>query len=43
VLVAAVDLKYITEEEFKNLYEQTKKIKKLINDFTAYLKGNRTK
>lgn len=40
-LYAALDLTYITEEEFKKLYEQAKKIKKLINGFTAYLKRKR--
>ena len=42
-LYAALDLTYIKEEEFKNLYEQTKKVKKLINGFIAYLKGRRIK
>jgi four helix bundle protein len=37
-LYAALDLAYIKEEEFKKLYEQTNKVKKLINGFTAYLK-----
>jgi hypothetical protein len=37
-LYAALDLAYIKEEEFKNLCEQTKKVKKLINGFIAYLK-----
>ena len=37
-LYAALDLAYIKEEEFKNLHEQTKKVKKLINGFIAYLK-----
>jgi four helix bundle protein len=40
-LYAALDLAYITEEEFKNLYEQTRKVRKLINGFIAYLKGKR--
>jgi four helix bundle protein len=40
-LYAAMDLAYITEEEFKNLYEQTRKVRKLINGFIAYLKGKR--
>lgn len=40
-LYAALDLAYITEEEFKNLYIQTRKGKKLINGFIAYLKGER--
>ena len=40
-LYVALDLAYITEEEFKNLYEQTNKIKKLINGFIAYLKRKR--
>jgi len=37
-LYAALDLAYVDDEEFKNLYEQTKKVKKLINGFIAYLK-----
>ena len=40
-LYAALDLAYIAEEEFKNLYEQTRKVKRLINGFIAYLKGKR--
>lgn len=40
-LYAALDLRYITEEEFKKLYEQAKKVKKLINGFIAYLKRKR--
>jgi len=42
-LYVALDLAYINEEEFKNLYEQAKKVKKLINGFIAYLKGKKTK
>jgi four helix bundle protein len=42
-LYVALDLAYISEEGFKNLYEQTKKVKKLIHGFIAYLKGKRGK
>ena len=42
-LYAALDLAYIREEEFKNLHEQAKMVKKLINGFIAYLKGRRIK
>ena len=42
-LYAALDLAYIKEEEFKTLYDQTTKVKKLINGFIAYLKGKRPK
>ncbi|MFQ6077528.1 MAG: four helix bundle protein [Thermodesulfobacteriota bacterium] len=37
-LYAALDLVYVKEEEFMNLYQQTRKVKKLINGFIAYLK-----
>jgi four helix bundle protein len=37
-LYAALDLAYIKEEEFRNLFGQAKKVKKLINGFIAYLK-----
>jgi four helix bundle protein len=37
-LYAALDLAYIKEEEFRNLFGQTNKVKKLINGFIAYLK-----
>lgn len=40
-LYAALDLAYIRKEEFRNLYEQAKKVKKLINGFIAYLKGKK--
>jgi len=40
-LYAALDLRYITDEEFKKLYERTKKIKTLINDSIAFLKRKR--
>ena len=42
-LYAALDLAYIREEKFKTLYDQTTKVKKLINGFIAYLKGKRPK
>jgi len=42
-LYAALDLAYISEEEFEDLYEQAKRVKKLINGFIAYLKGKRPK
>jgi len=40
-LYAALDLAYIKEDQFKILYDQTTKVKKLINGFIAYLKGKR--
>jgi four helix bundle protein len=42
-LYAALDLAYIKEDQFKILYDQTTKVKKLINGFIAYLKGKRPK
>jgi four helix bundle protein len=42
-LYAALDLAYIKEKQFKILYDQTTKVKKLINGFIAYLKGKRPK
>ena len=42
-LYAALDSAYIKEEEFKTLYGQTTKVKKLIKGFIAYLKGKKTK
>jgi four helix bundle protein len=42
-LYAALDLGYVKGEEFDTLYEQAQTVKKLINDFTAYLKGKRIK
>lgn len=42
-LYAALDLAYIKEEQFKILYDQTTKVKKLINGFIAYLRGKRPK
>ena len=32
-LYAAPDLRYTTDEEFKNLYEQTNKVKKAVEIF----------
>lgn len=40
-LYVALDQKYITEENFKETYNQAKKTKSLINGFIAYLKGKR--
>jgi four helix bundle protein len=42
-LYAALDLAYINDEDFNNLYEQAKKVKRLINGFIAYLKGRKAK
>lgn len=39
-LYVALDQKYISEEDFKNAYNQAKKTKSLINGFIAYLKKN---
>lgn len=38
-LYVAVDQKYISDEEFVAVYNQTRKTKSLINGFIAYLKG----
>jgi four helix bundle protein len=38
----ALDQKYITQENFDNLYLQTEEISKMINNFTKYLYNNTT-
>ena len=40
-LYVALDQRYISEQDFRMLYEQAKKTKSLINGFIAYLKGKR--
>jgi len=40
-LYVAVDQKYITEEDFYQIYNQAKKTKSLINGFISYLKGKK--
>ena len=40
-LYAAVDQKYISDEDFTETYNQVKKTKSLINGFIAYLKGKK--
>jgi four helix bundle protein len=40
-LYVALDQKYISEQEFKETYNQAKKTKSLINGFIAYLKGRK--
>ncbi len=40
-LYVAFDQKYISEEDFKEAYDQAKKTKSLINGFIAYLKGRK--
>lgn len=40
-LYAALDQKYISDEDFTETYNQVKKTKSLINGFIAYLKGKK--
>jgi four helix bundle protein len=40
-LYVALDLEYVTKEEFASIYAQAKKTKSLINGFISYLKGNK--
>jgi four helix bundle protein len=40
-LYVALDQNYLSEEEFKNTYDQAKKTKSLVNGFISYLKGKK--
>ena len=40
-LYVALDQEYISKLDFKAIYDQTQKVKSLINGFIAYLKGQR--
>jgi four helix bundle protein len=40
-LYVALDQMYISEEMFRETYEQVRKTKSLINGFIAYLKGKK--
>lgn len=39
-LYVALDQDYVNNEDFKKLYDQTEKVKKLINGFIRYLEKN---
>jgi len=40
-LCIALDLRYISKEEFKEIYQEAKKIAKQINDLMTYLKSGK--
>ena len=40
-LYVALDRKYVTQNEFDEVYSQAKSVRKLANGFIRYLKGNR--
>ena len=40
---AAVDQRYITEQQFKEVYEQAETVRKLISAFLRYLRGSLTR
>jgi four helix bundle protein len=42
VLYAALDRKYISQDDFNCAYDQAKKVGQLTNGFIRYLKNNRT-
>jgi len=41
LLYVALDIGYLTEQEFQDSYEQTKTVARLINGFITYLKNAR--
>jgi four helix bundle protein len=41
ILYVALDRKYITQKEFEETYEQTRKVGKLTNGLIKYLKENK--